>query len=271
MSILVTGGTGLVGERLLKRMGAAGVACRALVRGGKALPAGITPVDGDLLDPASLRQAVEGVSAVVHLAALFRTQDTDAIWKVNVDGTRNLIEATRQHAPGARFVMASTGLVYGTGGGRPGREDDAVAPTQAYPASKVVAEQALRDSGLTWSILRLGFVYGEGDGHLEAIPRLAGTYQWHPARALSVVHHRDVAVAVDLALAGGLDGHVVNLTDEAPATMWELADLIGAELAPSSEPLPDPWSGRMDGALARRLGLVPTVATIHQARREGLL
>lgn len=271
MTILVTGGTGLVGERLLKRMAANGLDCRALVRGGKQLPAGITPIEGDILDPASLKPALEGVSAVVHLAALFRTQDTDAIWKVNVDGTRNLIEATREVAPDARFVMASTGLVYGTDGGRPGREDDAVSPVPAYPASKVVAEQALRESGLTWSILRLGFVYGEGDGHIEAIPKLADGFKWHPAQALSVIHHRDVAGMVDLALTGALDGRIVNVTDEAPTTMGELANLIDAELAPSSEPLSHPWSGRMDGRLARELGFVPTVATIHQARREGLL
>ena len=48
---------------------------------------------GDLGDPGSLRRAVEGVDAVVHLAALFRTDDEDAIWRANLDGTRNLIDA----------------------------------------------------------------------------------------------------------------------------------------------------------------------------------
>ena len=54
MTILVTGGTGLVGSRLLKRLVDAGVECRALVRSGKELPAGVVPVDGDILDPNSL-------------------------------------------------------------------------------------------------------------------------------------------------------------------------------------------------------------------------
>src|SRR5580698_7729683 len=111
MTILVTGGTGLVGSRLLKRLVEADVECRALVRAGKELPAGVTPVEGDVLDPASLARAVEGVSAIVHLAAVFRTPDTDQIWKVNLEGTGNLIEAAKAHAPDARFIMASTILV----------------------------------------------------------------------------------------------------------------------------------------------------------------
>jgi UDP-glucose 4-epimerase len=108
MTILVTGGTGLVGSRLLKRLVETGVECRALVRAGKELPAGVTPVEGDILDPASLAKAVEGVSAIVHLAAVFRTSETDQIWKVNLAGTRNLIDAAKAHAPDARVIMAST-------------------------------------------------------------------------------------------------------------------------------------------------------------------
>lgn len=107
MTILVTGGTGLVGPRLLKRFAAAGVDCRALVRAGKEVPAGVTTVEGDILRPDTLPAAVEGVSAIVHLAALFRTPDEDQIWKVNLEGTRNLVAAALKHAPGARFLMAA--------------------------------------------------------------------------------------------------------------------------------------------------------------------
>jgi putative NADH-flavin reductase len=170
MTILITGGTGLVGSRLLRRFVDAGVDCRALVRPGKEVPAGATPVEGDLLDADSLKHAVEGVSAIVHLAAVFRTQNEDDIWRANLDGTKNLIAAAKAHAPQARFVMASTGLVYDAGASHPGLEDDATNPKLAYPASKIAAENELRNSGLNWSILRLGFVYGDGDGHLASVP-----------------------------------------------------------------------------------------------------
>ncbi|MEJ1117287.1 NAD-dependent epimerase/dehydratase family protein [Phyllobacterium sp. CCNWLW109] len=92
MTVLITGATGLVGVRLLPRLVEAGLNCRALMRGGKEAPAGVTAVEADLLDPASLMRAVEGVSAIIHLAD---TPDTDLIWKSNLEGTRNLIAAVK--------------------------------------------------------------------------------------------------------------------------------------------------------------------------------
>ena len=271
MTILVTGGTGLVGSRLLKRLVEAGVNCRGLVRSGKELPAGVTPVEGDILDPNSLVAAVEGVSAIVHLAAVFRTPDADAVWKANLDGTRNLIVASREHAPDTRFIMASTILIYDADGQRPGREDDASRPTLNYPASKLAAEKELRGSGLNWSILRFPFVYGDGDGHMESLNKYVGMMNWHPANKLSMIHHRDVATAVRLALTGACDGRIVNMVDDAPTSVYEILGLVGATMEPSSRPLEDPWSGHADGSLARSLGFTPTVATIHQAQREGIL
>lgn len=271
MTILVTGGTGLVGSRLLKRLVDAGFECRALVRGGKPLPEGVVPIEADILDPTSLEAAVQGVSAIVHLAAVLRTPDPEQIWKANLEGTRNLIHAAKQHAPDARFIMASTGLVYNADNPHPGREDDAVTPTQAYPASKVAAEKELKDSSLTGCILRFGFVYGDKDGHLESLPKLLSQFSWHPAAKLSLIHHRDIAAFVQMALAGTFDGRIVNTTDDAPMSVYELCEIVGEPIEPSSEPLSDPWRGQMDGALARSLGFVPEVATIRQAVREGIL
>jgi len=111
-TVLITGTTGLVGSRLLPRLIADGHDCRALVRSDAQLPAEAVVVRGDLDDPSSLVDAVQGVDVVVHLAALFRTDDEDAIWRANLDGTRNLVEAVTSHAPGARLVMTSTGNVY---------------------------------------------------------------------------------------------------------------------------------------------------------------
>ncbi len=83
--VLVTGGTGLVGARLLPRLVDAGVDCCALVRSGKHGPSGVTVVEGDLLDFESLTRAVKDVSVIIHLAAVFRTEDSDLIWKSNLD------------------------------------------------------------------------------------------------------------------------------------------------------------------------------------------
>jgi nucleoside-diphosphate-sugar epimerase len=273
MTALITGATGLVGARLVPRLMEAGIECRALVRAGSEVRAGGTCVEGDLFDSSSLARAVHGVSTIIHLAAVFRTADTDLIWKSNLEGTRNLIAAAKAHAPRARFVMASTSNVYNIDGSHPGREDDAAAPTQAYPASKLAAEHELRESGLTWSIQRFAFVYGDGDGHLESLPNLAshGRMKFHPAKRMSLIHHRDIATAMKLAIAGAMDGRIVNITDEAPASMYELFDLVGASMESSSEPLPNPWHLVIDGSRARRLGFRPTVRTVYQAVQEGLM
>ncbi len=271
MAVLLTGVTGLVGARLLPRLVAAGEECRALVRGGKEVPAGVTSVEGDLLEPATLAHAVHGISSIIHLAAVFRSQDTDLIWKSNLEGTRNLIEAVRAHAPQARFILASTSHVYDMDSPHPGREDDPVEPKHAYPASKVAAENELRASGLTWAVLRFPFVYGDRDGHLEDLPKYASSGKWHPARKISTIHHRDVATAIELALSGAFDGRIVNIADEAPLSIYELASLVGESLEPSSEPLENPWHLHVDSSLARSLGFRPTVRTVYQAVQERLM
>ena len=269
--ILVTGATGLVGSRVLPRLVAAGFDCHALVRGGKDVPDGVTPVEGDLLNAETLPKAVTGVSAIIHLAAVFRSQDMDLIWKSNLDGTKNLIEAAKNHSPGARFIMASTAHVYDINNPHPGREDDEVNPQHAYPASKVASEQELRQSGLNWSVLRFPFVYGDGDGHLEELPKHVIPAKWHPAMRMSTIHHRDIFKALQLALSGTMDGQTVNISDEGPTSIYELLKLIGRTMESSAEPLVNPWHLHIDSSLARSLGFQPDVRTVYQAMQESLL
>lgn len=271
MTILITGATGLVGERLVPRLVEAGLDCRLLLRTGKTCPSGATAVTGDILDPSTLSEAVRGVSAIVHLAAVFRTPDTDLIWRSNLEGTRNLIAAVQADAPDARFIMASTSNVYNRNSTQPGRETDSVEPEQAYPASKVAAEKLLRESGLNWSILRFPFVYGDGDGHLEMLPKHLVASGFHPANRMSTIHHRDIATAMRMALAGSFDGRIVNISDEAPTTIYELVELVGEKMSPSDEALQNPWHLHVDASLARSLGFRPTVRTVYQAAQEGMM
>lgn len=271
MTILVTGATGLIGERLVPRLAGMGEDCRALIRPGKPGPAGVQAVEGDLFDSASLADAVAGVSAIIHLAAVFRTPDTDLIWKSNLEGTRSLIAAARTHAPDARFIMASTSNVYDKHAAHPGRETDRVAPEHAYPASKVAAEKLVAGSGLNWSIVRFPFVYGDGDGHLQMLPKHLAHFGFHPANRMSTIHHRDIATAIKLALAGAFDGRIVNIADEAPTTIYELVGLVGEKMAPSAEAMQNPWHLHIDASLARSLGFQPSVRTVYQAAQEGIL
>ncbi|MGH3502651.1 MAG: NAD-dependent epimerase/dehydratase family protein [Nocardioidaceae bacterium] len=267
MTVLLTGATGLVGPRLLPRLIEAGISCRALVRPGRDLPDVVERAEGDLDDSRSLEQALHDVSAVVHLAALFRTRDDDAIWRVNHEGTKNLIDAAKRISPEARFVMASTSNVYATDLDRPAREDDPTTTANAYAASKVAAEQDLRASGLTWAVLRFPFVYGDGDGHIhDAVAPLAQMGA-HPAQRFSVLHHEDLAEAVRLALGGAMDSRVVNIAGDAPLSVFEMAQLVGVPFESSAQPLVNPWSGQVDASLAARIGFAPRMLTVAQAAR----
>jgi len=174
----------------------------------------------------------------------------------------------KTHAPDARFIMSSTSHVYNKDNPHPGREDDPVDPEHAYPASKVAAEKELRESGLNWSILRFPFVYGDGDGHLQSLPNHVST--WHPAQRMSTIHHRDIAQAVTLALKGVFDRRIVNLADETPSSIYELAGMVGKRLDSSSEPLSNPWYLHVDTSLARSLGFHPRIRTVYQAWQEGV-
>jgi nucleoside-diphosphate-sugar epimerase len=95
--------------------------------------------------------------------------------------------------------------------------------------------------------------------------------KWHPAQKLSVGHHADIATAFELALTGVMDGRIVNIADEAPLTIYEIAEIVGSTYESSAEPLTNPWKGHMDVTLARSLGFQPKVPTVYQAIREGKL
>jgi len=179
MKILVTGATGKVGSRLIKRLAQRGDHVRAFVRDearAKGLhEARIELAKGDLLDVDSLAAAVRGVDVVVHCAAFFRGATPEQTHAVNDVGTQHLANAARA-ASVRRFIFTSTGSVYGSNGGRLAREDDPCAPTAPYPESKLAAERfLLAIEGLDVRVLRLPFVYGDGDPHIEeVIPMMRG-------------------------------------------------------------------------------------------------
>lgn len=229
MRILVTGATGKVGSRLAKRLAQRGDHVRALVRdparatdlrGGE-----IELARGDLLDVSSLAAAVRGVDAVVHCAAFFRGATPEQAHAVNDLGTQHLARAACA-ASVKRFIFTSTGLVYGSNGGRVAGEDDPCAPNAAYPVSKLAAERfLLAVDGLDVRVLRLPFVYGDGDPHIrEAIPMMRG---FSPAQRMSIGHHVDVAQAVGRLLDAAMPSHrIYNVVDdEAPdlATLFASA------------------------------------------------
>lgn len=232
MNVLVTGATGKVGSRLSKRLAQRGDRVRALVRdvtrAADLREAGIELAKGDLLDTDSLAAAVRGVDAVIHCAAFFRGATPEQAHEVNDLGTQHLATAARAAAV-KRFVFTSTGLVYGSNGGRLAREDDPCAPTAAYPVSKLAAERFLLASeGLDVRVLRLPFVYGDGDPHIdEVVLHLRG---FPPTHRMSIAHHADVAQAVARLIDAPSPSHrIYNLVDDEAPDLATLFASVGAE------------------------------------------
>jgi nucleoside-diphosphate-sugar epimerase len=274
MKILVTGATGKVGSRLTKRLAQRGDYVRALVRD----PARaafhredrVEVAIGDLLDADSLAAAVRGVDAVVHCAAFFRGATPEQAHAVNDLGSQHLARAARA-ASVKRFIFTSTGLVYGSNGGRLAREDDPCAPTPAYPVSKLAAERfLLAIEGLDVRVLRLPFVYGDGDPHIEeAIPMMRG---FPPAQRMSIAHHADVAQAVGRLLDAPSPAHrIYNVVDDEAPTF---ATLFASVLAPppdgSNTEHARAFDALMDGSRIREdLGFKPKFPRLADALAAG--
>ncbi len=284
MLTLVTGTTGQVGRRFVPRLLAqarAGEKVRVLVRdaarGEPYAELGAEVVVGDLRDAEALGKAVAGVDAVVNVAAAFRGVPDEEAWAVNRDAAVELGRAA-QASGVRRFVQVSTGLVYGTGRGRPLTEDDEIRPGGpmwgAYPESKAAAERELLAlEGLDVRVGRLPFVYGEGDPHLSQ--SLMWARHWAATQRLQMGHHADVAQALLRILhAPGIAGRVYNIADDAPVTAVELHQLGGvdvpAELYERTDP--DPWHVITSTVRIRReLGYRPLYPSVYAAREAGAL
>ncbi len=140
--ILVTGATGFIGWHIAVKLRDRGHSVRALVRPASTLrELDAEVITGDLRDRASLDTAVSGCGVVFHVAADYRlwAKDTGELYRSNVEGTRNLLEAARQ-AGVERVVYTSTvGCI-----GMPGDESTPVSlkdMSGAYKRSKFQAEQ----------------------------------------------------------------------------------------------------------------------------------
>jgi UDP-glucose 4-epimerase len=173
MKILVTGGAGFIGSHLIERLLAMGHAVRVLdnLSTGKRanLPAHaqLEFVQGDVGDYATVVAAMQGVQAVVHLAAVASVQasidDPLATHRSNFDGTLNLLEAARA-AGVQRFLYASSAAVYGDTSALPVGEDTPLNPLSPYAADKLAGEHYLRyyfnKHGLEGTAFRFFNIYG---------------------------------------------------------------------------------------------------------------
>jgi uncharacterized protein YbjT (DUF2867 family) len=209
MKILVTGGTGVVGTGTVTELLARGHEVVLLARHARddvrQWPAGVTPHQGDVSDPASIRGAADGCEVVLHMVGIVDEAGDATFERVNVQGTANMLAET-ERAGVRRFIyVSSLGAPTGESG---------------YHKSKAAGERLTKEFSGKWVICRPGNVYGPGDEQISlllrlvrspspVIPRIGdGEQAFQPiwwedcARALATVVERPDLVRRELDLAG---------------------------------------------------------------------
>ena len=234
MRVLVTGSEGQVGWWVRR-----------------AVPAGVDLVGLDLkaADPIDVRSAqaaamAKEADAVLHLAALIDVQaslrDAAQTMSVNVEGTKNLLDAMR---PGTRFVFVSSAAVYGDAGAAPVKEDAPLVPISPYGDSKVQGEALVRAAaerrGFDWCIVRPFNIYssrqdpqspytGVVTKFLQAA-RAGHTLTIHGdgRQTRDFVHARDIADLLWLAVRSPkARSRVINAATGHSVTVRELAEQV---------------------------------------------
>ena len=277
---LVTGATGLVGSHLVERLLAEGWTVRALVRDPMRAEwlarRGVALYPGDTLDSASFLDAARGNDVVFHAAAAITPRGGwEAYRAVNIEGTRNAVEAAR--AAGARLLHVSSVAVYGPaarygGGARGTDEATALLPLPAgahYARSKRESEGIVLEAhraGRIWgAAVRPCVVYGRRDR--QFVPRAARLFRTglapivgDGATTLAIVHAANVADGmVRAAMRDAAAGEAYNLANDHDVTVRGFVRLAGEGLGrpvravPVSLPLARAAVG-LAGAAAGLLG-----------------
>lgn len=211
--ILITGATGFIGGHLVEVAKQSGlevwIAIRPQTDPAKVKALGVQTIPIDYADEEAIYSAIEAHSSmdepawhyVIHNAGITKARYPEEFAEVNAEHTRRLCSAlSRATSPPERFVLMSSLSSYGEAhGDRPISATDEQRPHTAYGASKLLAEQYVRQSGLRYTILLPTGVYGPGDKDyfmaIDAIHRGLNFMSGLSPQILTFVYGADVARA----------------------------------------------------------------------------
>jgi len=227
MRVFVTGGSGFIGARLVRRLLAAGHAAACMSRAGATSAhlheLGAHVVGGDLSSPDTVRRAVTEArpTHVAHLAAEIATQrNAHKIEQVNVHGTRALVDACCE-LDLTRFLFLST-VVRGPATGEVFTEDSYIPATTPYGRSKETGDKIVFDAfeagRLPGVVLRPSHVYGPGGWFAGLVRDRKFRIPGDGENLWDVVHVDDVVSACELLLDRGVPGEAYHVVDDEPLT-----------------------------------------------------
>ncbi len=279
MKVLVTGGAGFIGSNLVALLVQKGVTVRvldSLVSGKRErIPTGVQFIKGDIRDLEDIKSALDGITHVVHLAALVSVsesmKDPVSTYDVNVIGAENVLQATRGTGV-KRFVYATSAAVYGDDPSLPKKESSPLSPQSPYALSKVMnelqADMYERIFGLSTVGLRFFNVYGKGQSgnhpYASVIPRwieriknkLPITIYGDGSQTRDFVHINDVVGAIYSALLSDATG-VYNIASGEETPLNDLRKIIEGAYPKPIEVKNEP---------AREGDILRSVADISRAR-----
>ena len=241
MRILVTGGSGFLGTRLVAQLLASGHEVLALARSTtsqrKLAAMGASPVPGDLEGG---RLDLPPVDAVVHAAALFHFAGPRApYFRTNVEGTKALLDAASR-AGAKTFVCVSAAGIIMDDRGSPVRLADESAPTQPrsfspYLASKAQAEAAVLAAnrpGFRTVALRPPAIWGPGDMWSRELPKAIASRQFgfidRGDYAYATCHVDNLVEAIGCALECGTGGRAYFVNDRETLTFRDFVRMVAS-------------------------------------------
>lgn len=226
--IFITGGTGFVGSRITDVL-SRNHALRLLMRSGSkpSLPANVEVVEGDVTDRESLRGKLDGCSIVVHLVAIIEEHGDATFDSVIRQGTVNVLDEAKA-AGISRFILMSA----------LGAHRD---PAYGYHTAKYEAEEAVKASGIDYTIFRPSVIFGEGDGFISVLAGVVKGFPVTPIAGTGKAKFQPIQVDdVAQCFASAVDhpdsarGQTYELGGAKPYTYDEMISVIAAKVGKKS-------------------------------------